>query len=137
MDRANSIKRRRWTDLLVEPPAVAALVALSWLGEVLHNAIELPQLTLLSPENLFPGLISVLLFLVWWRVPDERAPAALLFLWGGIHLLFGAILSVLPLSFLPFVPDQTTRHYLSHVLYGLAQLPLLAMMAFSIRQRHD
>ncbi|MEJ2707308.1 MAG: hypothetical protein P8074_06810 [Anaerolineales bacterium] len=137
MHRTNFVHWRQWTALLVETPGVAVLVTLSWLGEVLHNAVELPQLTLLSPENLFPALVSVALFLVWWRTPDKRAPAMLLFLWGGIHLLFGAILSVLPLPFLPFIPEQTTRHYLSHLLYGLAQLPLLVMMALSIRQRHD
>lgn len=137
MHKINFAERRKGTSWLVEPTAAAALVALSWFGEVLHNAIELPQLTLLSPENLFPGLVSVLLFLVWWRAPAKRAPAALLFTWGAIHLVFGAILSVLPLPVLPFVPEQTTRHYLAHLLYGLAQLPLLFVMARSIRWQND
>jgi hypothetical protein len=137
MDRTNLIQWRQWTARLAEPPAVAAWVALSWLGEVLHNAVELPQLTLLNPENIFPALVSLLLFLLWWRAPTKSAPAGLLFAWGAIHLVFGAILSVLPLPFLPFVPEQTTRHYLAHLLYGLAQLPLLAAMALSFRRRND
>jgi hypothetical protein len=51
MHRTNFVHWRQWTALLVETPGVAVLVTLSWLGEVLHNAVELPQLTLLSPEN--------------------------------------------------------------------------------------
>ena len=137
MDRTNFVQRRGWAGWLVKPPVVAILAALSWLGEVLHNAVELPQLTLLSPENFLPGLVSVLLFLIWWRAPAKRAPAAVLFLWAAIHLVFGAILSVLPLPILPFAPEQTPGHYLSHLVYGLAQLPLLVVMALSIWQPQD
>ena len=61
------------------------LTILSWLGEYIHNLYELPNLTLLSPENSIPALISLVLFLVWWLTPFERA-APLLLAWGSLHL---------------------------------------------------
>jgi hypothetical protein len=44
---------------------------------------------------------------------------------GWLHLIGGAILSVLPLGFLPFAPEQSPSHYLSHLIYGVTQLPLI------------
>lgn len=35
---------------------------------------------------------------------------------------------------LPFYPEQTIAHYLSHLLYGLAQLPLIIIMIVEIRR---
>jgi hypothetical protein len=35
------------------------------------------------------------------------------------------VLSVLPLPLWPFYPEQTTGHYISHLIYGAAQLPLI------------
>ena len=105
---------------------VAALILLSWLGELVHNAIELPNLTPLSPENSLPALISLLLFLGWWKQPRGRkAWGWLLFAWAGLHLVGGGILSVIPFAFLPFYPAQNLTHYSAHVFYSLAQLPLL------------
>jgi hypothetical protein len=51
---------------------LAFFTFLSWLGMMLHNAQELPQLTLLSPEEFYPTLIYVVLllgsiFLPWRR----------------------------------------------------------------------
>jgi hypothetical protein len=48
---------------------VAALLALSWLGLFAYNSIELPSLNVLSPENSFPTLVAVLLFVGWWLLP--------------------------------------------------------------------
>ena len=50
-------------------------VLLSWLGEYVHNLYELPDLTLLSPENSIPAMISLGLFFVWWRTRNELAEA--------------------------------------------------------------
>ena len=78
------------------------------------------------PEYIFPSLISLLLFLGWWKQPQRRRLwGRLLLAWTGIHLLVGAILSVLPLPIWPFYPEQSLRHYFSHVIYGIAQLPLM------------
>jgi hypothetical protein len=49
-------------------------------------------------------------------------------MWGLLHLVGGAIVTVIPFIFLPFVPEQDFTHYIAHFLYGLAQLPLLWVM---------
>ena len=113
---------------------VAALLALSWLGLFVHNSIELPALNLLSAENSLPALVAVLLFAGWWFLPTRRLAAALLLVWGLLHLVGGAIVTVIPFSFLPFVPDQNFTHYFAHFLYGLAQLPLIGVMIQQIRR---
>jgi hypothetical protein len=113
---------------------VAALLSLSWLGLFAHNSIELPSLTLLSPENSLPALVAVLLFVGWWLLPTRRLAAALLLVWGLLHLVGGAIVTVIPFSFLPFVPEQDFTHYFAHFLYGLAQLPLISVMIQQIRR---
>jgi uncharacterized membrane protein YjdF len=113
---------------------VAALLALSWLGLFVHNSIELPALNLLSAENSLPALVAVVLFAGWWLLPTRRLAAALLLVWGLLHLVGGAIVTVIPFSFLPFVPDQNFTHYFAHFLYGLAQLPLIGVMIQQIRR---
>ena len=110
----------------------AALLALSWLGLFTHNSIELPSLNLLSPENSLPALVAVLLFIGWW-LPTRRLPAGLLLMWG-LHLVGGAIVTVIPFSFLPFVPEQDFTHYCAHFLYGLTQLPLIWIMIQQLRR---
>lgn len=113
---------------------VAALLALSWLGLFVHNSIELPALNLLSPENSLPALVAVLLFAGWWLLPTRRLAAALVLVWGLLHLVGGAIVTVIPFSFLPFVPEQDFIHYFAHFLYGLAQLPLIGVMIQQMRR---
>jgi uncharacterized membrane protein YjdF len=113
---------------------VAALLALSWLGLFIHNSIELPALNLRSAENSLPALVAVVLFAGWWLLPTRRLAAALLLVWGLLHLVGGAIVTVIPFSFLPFVPDQNFTHYFAHFLYGLAQLPLIGVMIQQIRR---
>ena len=93
---------------------VAAFTALSWLGMFVHNSLELPTLTLLSPENSLMAFISVLLFMGWWLTPARRVAATLLLGLSALHLIGGAFLSVLPLGFLPFYPEQTLQHYIAH-----------------------
>jgi hypothetical protein len=43
----------------------------------------------------------------------------------GALMLIGGGLSVLPLPILPFTPEQSYAHYLSHAVYAAAQLPLV------------
>jgi len=119
---------------------VGASLALSWLGEFAHNRFELPQLTLLSPENSLPALVAVALFAAWWRRPG-RVGTAVILAWGALHLVGGALLSVLPLPVWPFTPAQAPSHYGAHALYAVAQLPLLWVTAARFRaarpHRHE
>jgi len=108
---------------------------LSWLGEYVHNLFELPNLTILSPENSIPALISLVLFTVWWRAPARQAAVLLFLTWALLHLLGGGIISVIPFGFLPFYPDQTLDHYAAHAVYGVAQLPLIVLLIRQLRVR--
>ena len=107
---------------------VAALTFLAWLGEAIHNRADLPQLSLSSPETTIPALISLLLFLGWWLLPYQRVMRQALLSWTWVNLVGGGILSVLPLPFLPFVPEQTVFHYVMHMQYILTQIPLIAIL---------
>jgi hypothetical protein len=115
---------------------VAAFVALSWMGEYIHNRMELPQLSFLSPENSFLLLLAVILFILWWKAPGSRIPTILLLVLGTVHLVGGGI-SVFPFKFLPFYPEQSWKHYFTHILYGLAQLPLIIAMVWYVSGRSN
>ena len=106
---------------------IVAAAALAWLGMFVHNVADLPNLTLASPENLIPGLIWLLLLGVWWAMPGRAAPTYLLVAWGLLNLI-GGFATVIPLPVWPFKPEQSLRHYSFHILYALAQLPLLALV---------
>lgn len=114
---------------------MAEFAALSWLGMTVHNAVELPSLTLLNPEVGLPTLVFILLIAGWRLPPYKRGMAALLFAWALLQLLGGGILSVIPFSFLPFYPEQSPGHYLAHLIYSVAQLPLLALSFRLMRPR--
>lgn len=110
----------RWLPLLVGG------FLLSWLGFVVHNLADLPGQTLLSAETLYPTVVYALLLALWFTPARKGARWATL-VWTLLQLLGGAILSVLPLGILPFDPEQTVRHYLFHLAYGVTQLPLLLL----------
>ena len=113
---------------------VAAVVA-SWAGFLVHNVADLPGQTILSPESLYPTLIYVAL-LALWLVPRARRVATWLLLgWAALHLIGGAVLSVLPLPILPFSPEQSLYHYLFHALYGLTQVPLIVLCARALARK--
>jgi hypothetical protein len=105
------------------------VVVVSWAGAYYHTWTEL-ALGPLRPENSIPGIIGLVLFLGWWRGPgSKRIWASLLLFWTvAAQLIAGAILSAVPLPVWPFVPEQTTGHYLTHVWYGLAQFPLIYVL---------
>ncbi len=112
---------------------VLLFALLSWLGEYVHNLFELPQLTLLSPENSLPALTAMVLVGVWALGPLRRVGAGLLLLWAALHLVGGGIVTILPLKVLPFYPAQTLAHKAAQLLYGLAQLPLILLMIKTLR----
>ena len=115
---------------------MAASTALAWLGFYIHNVADLPGQTLLSPETSLPTLITFVLFLAWWHFPSARVTTWLLLGWGLLNLIGGG-LSVIPLPFLPFYPEQTVRHYLFHVVYAATQLPLIGLLWAELRQSRD
>lgn len=108
---------------------VAAFTFLSWLGAYIHTTQEL-ALPVWRPENSFPALVGLVLYLGWWRQPQRRRLWAwLLLAWTAVgHLLLGAILSVLPLPLWPFTPEQSLNHYFSHLIYAVAQAPLIVVL---------
>lgn len=80
-----------------------------------------------SPEYSVPTLIWLALLLAWLLVPRAGWTPSLLFGWGALSLA-GAVLTVLPISLLPFRPEQSLSHYGVHALYAAAQLPIIWMM---------
>ena len=118
---------------------MAGAVATSILGMGVHTVREFGVAGLLSPATgtLPVALIQGLLFLGWWRSPSSRlAMSQGLRISGFFQLIGGAILSVLPLSFLPFEPEQSVDHYMSHVLLGVTQIPLLITPSRIDRGQH-
>lgn len=104
--------------------AIPAAALIGWAGMFVHNLAELPGQSLLSLESLIPLIVTVMLVAGWFTPSRSGVTIALLF-WGLLHLLGGGVLSVLPLPFLPFAPEQSVSHYLLHAVYALAQLPLV------------
>lgn len=112
--------------------AMAGLVSLAWFGMFVHNVADLPDLTLASPENSFPGLVWIAVLVAWMASGGRDSFLWLLFGWGAINLA-GAVISVLPVPLLPFRPEQSLRHYAFHLVYGASQIPLLAYVHTGIR----
>lgn len=113
---------------------VAGFTALAWLGEYVHNIADLPGLSIFSPENSLTALISAILFVGWRLLLYRRLMTWLLIVWTVLHLVGGGVVTVIPFSFLPFYPEQSLRHYLAHVFYGAAQIPLIAVLVWQLRQ---
>ena len=113
--------------MLAGMAAVLAAAGLAWLGFYLHNVNDLPGQTVLSPETLYPTLVTVTLVTLWiWR--PVRVTTWLLFGWTALHLFLGGMVTVLPLPVLPFDPEQTVEHYTFHVVYTLTQVPLFVLL---------
>lgn len=118
----------RPADHPVAVPTVVAAIALSWLGLVIHNLAELTGQARLGPATLLPTTVWLLLA-AGWLVPGRRLVAWLLLGWGWLHAIGGGLLSVLPLPWWPYQPEQSLRHYAVHALYAVLQAPLLVTVA--------
>lgn len=113
---------------------MAAAVLTAWLGFVIHNMTELGARALGRPDTLVPTAVYLLLAVVWLS-PARRAGTWLLLGWGWLNLVGGGLLSVLPLPFLPYEPEQSVSHYAVHVVYGLAQVPMVVALTRQVRRR--
>ncbi|WP_255171046.1 hypothetical protein [Natrononativus amylolyticus] len=118
----------------VEPDGrlVAGAIAASIGGTLVHNLAEFPPSILLGPETLVPVGITLLLGVAMLRSPTRGVFLAAAG-WAAIVAVVGGG-SVLPLSVLPFTPDQTVGHYAAHVVYALAQVPLLWVALRGVRR---
>jgi hypothetical protein len=111
----------------VHPLWMAEALCVSYLGFWVHEYYRVPASHGFTPEGLLSLLLpAVLIFFAWWRFPWHLAPIAAMWALGLLQLV-GAIVTVLPLAFLPFKPEQTLSHYLVHVVYAAAQIPLLLL----------
>lgn len=120
------------------PPLAAAIVlasAIAAAGMVAHNVLEFGPAFLLRPETVIPLAIFGLLALLAWARPANAAVHVLLLGWAVLNLIGGGILSVLPLGLFPFQPEQSLGHYAVHVLYAVAQLPLVVLAGRALSRR--
>ena len=119
-------------------PSAAAVVVASAIGAagmVAHNVLEFEPGFLGSEETLIPvGVFGLLALLAWARPANTVVHVALL-AWALLNLVGGGMLSVLPMGLFPFEPDQSLGHYGAHVIYAVAQLPLVIVAARAMRPR--
>lgn len=109
---------------MIRPGVLAAFGILAYLGALAHNLISLPGPPPLSVENIGPLVVYAGLIASYWAWPRSRVVAALLVSWTVVNVLVGGVVTVLPVPFLPFAPEQTLSHYLAHAIYIAAGLPL-------------
>lgn len=120
---------KRASNDLSRPPLMVAALGVSTAGAVYHNLREFPGMSLAAPEMLSVILPAAILS-VWWLVRPGRPLWWATFIWVvALNLVVGAILTVLPIPILPFSPEQSWDHYASHILYALAQLPAVYLLA--------
>ncbi len=115
------------------PAAVAASSAVAVGGMLVHNLIEFGPAFLLSPQTLLPVVLYALLVVFAGREASGIGARVALVAWALLNLVGGGILSVLPLAILPFVPEQSGGHYAAHLVYALAQVPLLLIAVRAVR----
>lgn len=106
--------------------AMGAALALSAGSMLAHNLYELP-LSPIDLQNSGPIAFAAILGIAHALRPGSKAIAAAVLGWGVLNLVIGGIVSVLPLSILPFVPEQSVTHYGAHVVYAVGQIPLVVL----------
>ena len=106
--------------------AMAAALTLSAASMLAHNLYELP-LSPIDLENSGPIAFAAILGVAYALRPESKVVAAAALGWGVLNLVIGGIVTVLPLSILPFVPEQSVTHYAAHVVYALGQVPLVVL----------
>ncbi len=106
--------------------AMGAALTVSAGSMLAHNLYELP-LSPIDPENSGPIAFAAILGLTYALRPDSKVVAAAALGWGVLNLVIGGIVTVLPLSILPFAPEQSVTHYAAHVVYAVGQIPLVVL----------
>lgn len=107
----------------VAPKHVVIAVVASIGGVLVHNLQEFPPSILFALETWVPAAITVLVGVALLRRASRGVFVATA-VWAVIVIVVGGA-SVLPLPVWPFTPEQTVGHYTGHVVYALAQLPLV------------
>jgi len=122
------------TDRLGPSVAVIAFASvIAAAGMMAHNVFEFGLAFLASPETLIPVAIFGLLVLLARAWPDSIIVLVVLLGWALLNLVGGGILSVLPLGLFPFTPEQSLGHFGAHVVYAVAQIPLVLVAVIAIR----
>jgi hypothetical protein len=119
-------------------PSAAAVVLASFIaaaGMLAHDVLEFGPAFLLRPETVIPLAIFGLFALLFWATPPNVIVNGLLLTWAMLNLVGGGILSVLPLGLFPFQPEQSLGHYVIHVIYAVAQLPLVVVATRALSRR--
>ncbi|MEX1171342.1 MAG: hypothetical protein WEG56_01900 [Chloroflexota bacterium] len=114
-------------------PAVLTTSAIAAGGMLAHNVMEFGPPFLVDPQTLIPLAIFAILAILAARVTAGRATWIALLAWSVLNLLAGGILSVLPLGLFPFQPDQSLGHYGAHVVYAVAEVPLVVVAWSGVR----
>ena len=99
--------------------SIPGILLLAWSGYLIHDLVEFGAP---STQSSLPNLIvAALLFLAWQQFRQRRTAVAYVMIAWGIWNIFGAVVSVIPFSFLPFYPEQSLVHYGVHLLLVLVQ----------------
>ena len=114
---------------------VASVIAAA--GMATHNVFEFGPAFLARPETVIPLAIFGLLALLAWAKPASPIASVPLLAWAVLNLVGGGILSVLPVGLFPFQPEQSLGHYAIHVVYTVAQVPLVIVTARILSRRGD
>jgi hypothetical protein len=94
--------------------ALVVTVAVAWLGLWGHELYRVPSSLGLTLDGSLPLLAVAIALLLWWlRAANQRAATWALLTYALINGM-GGFLSVLPLPFLPFVPEQTLEAVPKH-----------------------
>jgi amino acid permease len=110
---------------------VLVALAIGWAGLVAHDLAEFGGP---SPENSVPFGLAFLALAVAWSMRGGGRLLRLTTLAFGVLVAFASAVSVLPLPFWPWDPDQGVTHYAVHALAVGAQLPLIVRMARDARR---
>ncbi|MDQ6876738.1 MAG: hypothetical protein M3082_03370 [Candidatus Dormibacteraeota bacterium] len=115
---------------------VIVATAVSWLGLWVHELHRVPRLLGFTPDgDLF--MLPIATGLAFWWSRSRGTPAArAVAIYATVNLV-GAVVTILPMGWLPFVPDQTVAHYAAHVIYAVCQLPLLTLAILQLQRRRD
>lgn len=113
---------------------IVVATGVSWLGLWIHELHRVPALLGFTPDGDLFMLVIAGALAYWWAVSRSRSSAAAGLAYAAINLVGGG-LTVLPLAWLPFLPEQTVDHYAVHAVYALCQLPLLYASASALLRR--